>query len=49
MGREGFSRCVAGNHISARAHEHILSSVCAADGRVALLETVYTAIAIVAG
>ena len=42
-GREGFPRCAAGNHISARAQEHILSSACAADGRV------YTATAIVAG
>ena len=48
MDREGFPRCAAGNHIFARAQEHILSSACAVDGRVALLETVYTATAIVA-
>ena len=49
MGREGFPRCAAGNHTSARAQEHILSSACAVDGRVALLEAVYFSIAIVAG
>ena len=49
MGREGFSRCAVGNHISARAQEDIPSCACSAHGRVALLEAVYTSIAIFAG
>ena len=34
--QEGFPRCAVGNHISARAQEHILRQACAVDARVAL-------------
>ena len=39
--REGFPGAQPGNHISARAQEHLLTSACREDARVALLESVY--------
>ena len=41
--REGFPCAQLGNHISARAQEHLLTSACREDARVALLESVYVA------
>ena len=38
---EWFPRAQVGNHISARAQEHILSEASASDARVVLLESVY--------
>ena len=42
--REGFTGAQPGNHISARAQEHLLTSECREDARVALLESVYVEI-----
>ena len=42
--REGFPGAQPGNHISARAQEHLLTSACRVDARVALLESVYVGI-----
>ena len=44
--QEGFPRCAVGNHISARAQEHILRQVCEVHGRVALLEVMYVLITV---
>ena len=46
MRRQGFPAVRPGSHISARAHEFLLSEACRVDGRVALLEAVYVVIAI---
>ena len=40
----GFAAVQPGNHISARAQEHILTQACAFDARVALLESAYVAL-----
>ena len=44
--QEGFPRCAVGNHISARAQEHILRQACEVDARVALLEVMYVLITV---
>ena len=44
--QEGFPRCSVGNHISARAQEHILRQACEVDARVALLEVMYVLITV---
>ena len=38
-----------GNHLSARAQEHIMTEACRADARVALLETAFVALALFRG
>ena len=44
--QEGFPRCAVGNHISARAQEHILRQACEVDARVAWLEVMYVLITV---
>ena len=45
----GFAAVQPGNHISARAQEHILTQACACDARVALLESAYVALTLHCG
>ena len=47
--RHGFPRTQQGNHISARAQEHILTEACRIDARVALLEASYVAVELYVG
>ena len=47
--REGFHGAQPGNHISARAQEHLLNSACREDARVALLKSVYVGITLHVG
>ena len=49
LGRQGFPRTAPGNHISARAQEHIFSEASAIDARVALLEAVYVLVTLQRG
>ena len=44
LGRRGFPRTTAGNHISARVQEVILSEASASDARVALVDAACVAI-----
>ena len=49
LGRRGFPRTTAGNHISARAQEVILSEASASDARVALVEAACVTITLCRG
>ena len=44
LGNHGFPATRPGNHITARAPEHILTTACGEDARVALLESVFVAL-----
>ena len=49
LGNHGFPATRPGNHITARAQEHILTTACGEDARVALLESVFVALALEEG
>ena len=46
---QGFPGTHPGNHISARAQEHILTEACRTDARVALLEASYVEVVLLTG